>query len=61
MANYDLVNNIDTQASIVTQTITADTNGSGVDLAGCLSSMAIISLGVEGPNLSANISITFKL
>ena len=61
MANYDLVNNIDTQASIVAQTITADTNGSGVDLAGYLSSTAIISLGAEGPNLSANISITFKL
>ena len=61
MANYDLVNNIDTLPSIVAQTITADKNGTGVDLSGYLSATAIISIGAEGANLSANISISFKL
>ena len=61
MANYDLVNNIDTEASIVSRLITADTNGTSIDLSGYLSATVLVNIGAEGPNLSANISISFKL
>ena len=61
MANYDLVNNIDTEASIASRLITADTNGTSIDLSGYLSATVLVNIGAEGPNLSANISISFKL
>ena len=61
MSNFDLVHNIDSEASITSQLITADTNGTGIDLSGYLSATAIVIIGAEGPNLSANISISLKL
>ena len=61
MANFDLVHNVDIDPCIPSRLITADTNGTGVDLSGYLSATAVINLGAEGPVLSANISISFKL
>ena len=61
MSSYDLVHNIELEPSIASQVITADTNGTGVDLSGFLSATAVINVGAEGANLSANISISFKL
>ena len=61
MSNSDLVHNVDVDVCIPSRLITADTNGTAVDLYGYLSATAIINLGAEGPVLSANISLSFKL
>jgi len=57
----DLANNVKVIQSIAPVVGTADANGTGVDLQGFESAMAVVDTGVEGDTLSSSVKIDFKL
>lgn len=57
----DLVNNISSVVSIAAAALSADTNGSGVDLKGFQSAAVLIAVGAGGITFTGSNKIEFKL
>ena len=57
----DLVNNVEPVVSIVNAVKTAAANGTGVDLAGFESAMAVVNVGAEGDTLAAGLNFQISL
>jgi len=57
----DLSNNISIKNSLVNAVKTAAANGTGVDLQGYESALAIVSVGAEGDTLAANLNFQISL
>jgi|TARA_R110001583_G_scaffold38584_1_gene124596 hypothetical protein len=57
----DLSNNLVIQNSLINAVKTAGANGTGVDLQGFESALAVVSVGAEGDTLAANLNFQVSL
>jgi hypothetical protein len=57
----DLSNNVVAVVGTVPAVVTADANGTGVDLQGFESAMVIVNTGIEGDTLSGSVKFDFIL
>lgn len=57
----DLVNNLKASVSLLSATRTADANGTGVDLQGYDSAMALVNVGASGDTLSASVKAELEM
>lgn len=57
----NLTQNIKIVNSLINKVNTADANGTGVDLQGFESAMAVVSVGAEGDTLAANLNFQVRI